>query len=218
MIGAQDLGGAMGFGPVTPEPETPVFHADWEKRAFALVMAAGFLGRWTIDGGRHARESLPASVYFTSSYYKIWFEALRRCLVASGLVAAGEIDASHPSAPAVPVGPLRSGADIAPMLAKGFPYDRPVAAPARFRLGDRLRTKLMYTTGHTRLPRYAFGKPCVVEAVRGSFVFPDVAAAGGGDAPQWLYTVRFAARDLWGEAATGESVCVDAWESYLEPA
>ena len=39
-----------------------------------------------------------------------------------------------------------------------------------------------------------------------------------GENPQWLYTVRFNARDLWGpDADPNLSVSVDAWEPYLEP-
>ncbi|MGB7829866.1 MAG: nitrile hydratase subunit beta, partial [Pseudolabrys sp.] len=41
MNGAQDMGGKPGFGPVNPEPNEPVFHAEWEKRAFALTLAMG---------------------------------------------------------------------------------------------------------------------------------------------------------------------------------
>ncbi len=77
----------------------------------------------------------------------------------------------------------------------------------------------MNPKGHTRLPRYARGKTGVVEAVRGAFVFPDTSAHGQGEAPQWLYTVRFAARELWGaDAEPNASVTIDAFEPYLERA
>ena len=73
--------------------------------------------------------------------------------------------------------------------------------------------------GHTRLPRYARGKKGVIESVRGVFVFPDTNAHGGGEQPQWVYTVLFEARELWGdEADATHSVSLDAWESYLERA
>src|SRR5439155_1039419 len=58
MNGIHDLGGMHGFGPVDPEPNEPVFHHDWERRAFALNLAAGFLGRWNIDMGRYARDKV----------------------------------------------------------------------------------------------------------------------------------------------------------------
>jgi nitrile hydratase len=51
----------------------------------------------------------------------------------------------------------------------------------------------------------------------GAHVFPDANAHGLGEQPRHLYTVRFAARELWGEAANPrDSVCLDLWEAYLE--
>ena len=74
-------------------------------------------------------------------------------------------------------------------------------------------------TTHTRLPRYARGKVGVVEAARGTFVFPDANAHGRGEDPRWLYTVRFTGRELWGEDAEAAlAVSIDAWEPYLDAA
>ena len=42
MNGAHDMGGMHGFGPVVAERNEPVFHAEWEKRVFALTL--GFAG------------------------------------------------------------------------------------------------------------------------------------------------------------------------------
>ncbi len=82
-----------------------------------------------------------------------------------------------------------------------------------------MRTKNFNPTGHTRLPRYARGKIGVVDAVREGFVFPDSNAHGGGENPQWVYTVVFDAAEIWGEGADPTlTVSIDAWESYLEPA
>ena len=70
---------------------------------------------------------------------------------------------------------------------------------------------------HTRLPRYARAKAGVIEAVQGSFVFPDDNAHGKGENPQWLYTVAFEGAEIWGEGADPTlTVSIDAWESYLE--
>ncbi|MFD0935851.1 nitrile hydratase subunit beta, partial [Methylobacterium trifolii] len=91
MNGAQDLGGAHGFGPVVPEADEPVFHADWEKRVFAIAMAMGFTGTWSLDASRAARESLPPAEYLSASYYRIWLEALERQLAAHGLASPDEI-------------------------------------------------------------------------------------------------------------------------------
>jgi hypothetical protein len=82
-----------------------------------------------------------------------------------------------------------------------------------------VRTRNIHPRGHTRLPRYARGKLGQIERCHGAHVFPDTNAHGLGEQPQPLYTVRFAARELWGDAAEGrQSVSLDLWESYLEPA
>jgi nitrile hydratase beta subunit len=216
--GAADLGGMMGFGPVLPEPEEQRFHADWERRALALTLAVGALGRWSIDASRHARESLPPPEYLTSSYFAIWTRALEALLVESGLVGTDELAQGRARRPGPPVPAAPGPAEMAGMLAAGTPYDRPVDAPARFAVGDRVRTRTMHPTGHTRLPRYARGKVGVVERVHGAHVLPDSNAHRAGERPQWLYGVRFAARELWGEDADPTlSVAIDAWEGYLEP-
>lgn len=220
MNGPHDLGGAMGFGPVAPEPDEPVFHAGWERRALALTLAAGALGAWSIDESRHARESLPPADYLRASYYEIWIRALEALLVRHGFVTAGELAEGRSNAPGVtPERLLRSG-DVAAVLARGSPCDRaPGAAAPAHAPGDRVRTVVIHPKGHTRLPRYARGKRGRVEAVQGFHVFPDANAHGLGEAPQWLYTIVFAARELWGR--DGDPACtvsIDAWESYLEPA
>jgi nitrile hydratase subunit beta len=77
----------------------------------------------------------------------------------------------------------------------------------------------MHPSGHTRLPRYARGKRGVIDTRRGCHVFPDTSAHGLGDQPQHVYSVRFDSRELWGEVAEpGQSVYLDLWESYLQPA
>jgi hypothetical protein len=59
----------------------------------------------------------------------------------------------------------------------------------------------------------------VVERVHGCHVYPDTSATGAGDNPQWLYTVRFDNRELWGpDADPTVKVSIDAFEPYLDPA
>jgi len=79
-----DMGGMQGFGPVEPEPNEPVFHADWGRRVLALQRAMGATGLWTIDGGRASLENLPPLAYLDASYYKRWFLGLERRVVAHG--------------------------------------------------------------------------------------------------------------------------------------
>jgi nitrile hydratase len=218
MNGPQDLGGQMGFGPVRPEPEEPIFHAGWEARALGLTLCAGALGRWTLDESRHARESLLPATYYGASYYEIWTRALEALLLRHGLVSEAEL-AAGTAAPSPPH-PRRLTADaVQRALARGGPCDRALATPPRFTVGDRVRARNMHPRGHTRLPRYVRGHVGTIEADHGGFVFPDINAHGLGEAPQRLYTVVFDGRELWGDdAETGITVSVDAWETYLDPA
>lgn len=206
------------FGPVLPEAGEPTFHAEWERRVFALAVAMGASGKWNIDTSRAARESMPPAQYLASSYYEIWFAGLTRLLLASGLVSAEELGSGRVMAPAV-AGVNRLSADkVASALAGARGFTREIAVPARFKTGDAVTTLEMNPRGHTRLPRYCRGKTGVVVAWHGAHVFPDSNAAGRGESPCHLYGVRFEARELWGPDTTAASVSVDCWEPYLEPA
>jgi hypothetical protein len=79
-----------------------------------------------------------------------------------------------------------------------------------------VRTRIMNPTTHTRLPRYCRGKRGTITHLHGAHVFPDANVRGQGEAPQWLYTVRFEASELWGADTTATAVHVDCWEPYLE--
>ncbi len=219
MNGAQDLGGQMGFGPVRPETDEPIFHAEWEKRVLAINVAAGAMGAWTIDGIRAARESLPPAQYLSSSYYEIWLAGLNRMLVEQGFVTPEELEQGRPLAPAKTPKRVLEGDEVASVLRRGFPYEREAEAPARFAVGDAVRTRVMHPQHHTRLPRYARGKQGVIERITGCHVFPDTGAQGLPETAQWLYTVVFTGPELWGSDADPTStVSIEAWESYLEPA
>ncbi|MCW2649037.1 MAG: nitrile hydratase subunit beta [Mycobacterium sp.] len=218
MNGAQDMGGQMGFGPVQEEPDEPLFHADWEKRAFGLNLAMGATGTWSLDASRHARESLPPAEYLSSSYYEIWAKGLEKMVLQTGLVTQEELDSGRSLAPGKPVKGVLTPENVPRTLTVGEPSERPATTPARFAVDDRVVTRNMHPQGHTRLPRYARAKRGIIERVHGSHVFADSNALGQGAAPQWLYTVRFTGAELWGEDADPTlTTSIDAWESYLEP-
>ena len=93
MNGAHDMGGMDGFGPVEREADAPVFHAEWERRAFALTVAMGFYGLWNIDISRYARENRDPLGYLRDSYYERWLYGLESLLEQNGLVTPEEIAA-----------------------------------------------------------------------------------------------------------------------------
>lgn len=91
MNSAHDLGGMQGFEPIAPEVDEPVFHAEWEKRAFAITVACGFGGEWNIDMARYARESLHPSLYLRTTYYEKWLLGLEKLLIERDIVSEEEI-------------------------------------------------------------------------------------------------------------------------------
>jgi nitrile hydratase len=217
MNGAQDMGGQMGFGPVVPEPDEPPFHAEWEKRALAVTLACGAMGHWSIDASRHARETLPPLDYLSSSYYEIWIKALEKLLGSEGFVSGDELRAGRALTPPRTPNRVLHADEVAAALARGSPSERPATAPARFAVGDRVRTANDHPAGHTRVPRYARGRLGRIEQVHGVHVFPGSSAHGLGEQPQWLYTVAFDGGELWGRAADPRlTVSIDAWESALQ--
>ena len=218
MDGIHDMGGMHGFGKVEPEPNEPVFHAAWEGRSLALNRAMGAIGAWTIDEGRAGIEELPPDVYLTRSYYGKWTLRLWNMVVARGFADADELAAGQALRPAKPTKRKFGIAEVPLTLNRGS-FGRPAPAPARFAVGDRVRTRNIHPATHTRLPRYARGRTGIIEAIRGCHVFPDSTAIGAGENPQWLYTVRFDGRELWGEATDPTlSVSIEAFEPYLEAA
>jgi nitrile hydratase len=212
--GIHDMGGMHGFGPVVVERDEPVFHAPWERRVLGMVYQVVGFGWASIDAFRHGIERMDPAAYLRDGYYGRWLSSLERVLQDAGVLAAGEVAArlAGRPAPATSRPPARS-----PTPTAGFV--RTVAATPRFATGDAVRARNVHPAGHTRLPRYVRAKRGIVTRAHAAFVFPDANAHGAGEHPQYLYTVRFAAEELWGpQADAGFAVHVDLFEPYLEPA
>lgn len=209
MNGGQDLGGVMGFGPVIEEPDEPYFHEKWEARVLGLTLAMGALGLWNIDKGRHARENRPPSEYLNWSYYRIWLAGLEALIEQCNLLE------EMATAETKNVKPMKANM-VQATLSKGGPSDRRAQAPAKYKVGDSITTRNINPTHHTRLPRYLRGHVGEVVIVHGAHVFPDFSAHDKGENPQWLYTIRFKATDLWGEDKNAnDHVHADLWEPYF---
>ena len=220
MNGVHDLGGMHGFARVSAEPESaePVFHAEWERRIFGLLLAAGALRKWNIDMVRFARERQDPVDYLRRSYYESWLAGLEKLLVETGLVTADELATGKAAGLAEEdLRKQRLGAEqVAAVLARGTPATLPAETPPRFRVGDRVRARNRHPLGHTREPRYLRGRAGVIHAYHGAHAFPDLSAEGVR-VGRHLYCVCFEASELWGENANGNSaVYVDLWEDYLE--
>ncbi len=217
MFGPHDLGGKQGLGPIDPESEStePVFHAQWEQRVFALTLATGMLGRWNIDESRFARERQHPVDYLQNSYYENWLAGLQTLLVEKGLISHEELGSRQGAAETVDDS-LRvpDEATAAKLLRGGGPTLLPAEQEPAFAQGARVRVLKRYTSGHSRAPGYAQGAVGSIARQWGSHIFPDANAAGSRRG-EHLYSVRFSAASLWGEAEDVD-VFIDLWEPYLE--
>ncbi len=228
MNGIHDMGGMQGAGPIAPEHDEPVFHEQWEKEVFAMQIAASGQGLYSGAEFRHAIERMNWVHYLESSYYEHWLTAIETLLREKGIISSEELEArvkqvkEHPEA--IANFPPSNGSDqlasrLEKMVRQGGSTRRETGTAPHFKPGDKVVVRNIHPGGHTRLPRYIRGKRGAIEKVHGSFNLPDANAHGRGKNPESVYTVRFDAREVWGEqAAFRDSIYLDLWESYVEPA
>jgi nitrile hydratase beta subunit len=219
MNGVHDLGGMHGMGAIKEDKHEPVFHAAWEGRAYGITRAMGGWRLWNLDATRFQRELIAPVDYFRLGYYERWIAGLEELMLRNNLVTPAELESGRPDEGAAVRTPTFTADKVPAFIAKGVPARRDVPAAASFRVGQRVRARNMNPTGHTRLPRYARGKVGTVDRDHGVFVFPDTNAHFLGEKAQHVYSVRFDARELWGEQASRrDSVYLDMWDDYLAPA
>lgn len=224
MNGIHDMGGMHGFGPIPREANEPVFHAGWERRIFAIALAAFARRIFNVDEFRRAIEQIPPADYLHSSYYERWMRAFIALLQEKNIANADEIEAALRR-------PARGGADENPHSTRRPSAEEPPTStgaarlrdhrrvPARFKAGDRVIARNLNFEHHTRLPRYARGRRGVIRRDWGVFILPDSHAHGGAIDLCHCYSVEFDSRELWGdEHHAGESVLLDLWEPYLQSA
>ena len=219
MNGVHDMGGMQDMGAVQREKNEPVFHQRWEGRVWGMMWLGSAWGKWNLDAMRHAIERIPPADYLRMSYYEKWLAALVDLVTGRGLVTSAELESGKPAAGSAKATPPVKAEGVPALIARGNPVKRDVAVAARFQVGQRVRGRNINPVTHTRLPRYARGKIGTVERDHGVFLFADSNAHFQGEKPQHLYSVRFAARELWGEQAPArDAVYVNLWDDHLEPA
>jgi len=216
MNGVHDMGGMQDMGKVSLEKNEPVFHDTWEGRVYALNRAAAAGGKWNLDASRYEIELIQPAEYLRMSYYERWYARLVELLIKRQMVTRAEIQSGQPAPGSPKTTPVMKGGEIA-VLAPANP-ERPAAeVAARFAVGQRVRARNIHPVHHTRLPRYARGKQGVIVRHHGIFIFPDTNAHSEGENPQHVYSVRFAATELWGShASSRDAIHLDLWDEYLE--
>jgi nitrile hydratase beta subunit len=219
MNGVHDMGGQQGMGPVQPEKNEPVFHADWEGRVYAITRALRAWRKWSLDTDRHALELLPAVDYLRMTYYERWLTRLEAHVVQYGLVTKNELATGRAATGSDRATAPFTVATSARWMSRGIASSDDPAVRPLFTVGQRVRARNMHPVGHTRLPRYVRGKAGIITRDHGVYIFPDTNAHFRGEKRQHVYSVRFAAQELWGaEVSTRDSVQIDMWDDYLERA
>jgi nitrile hydratase len=215
-----DLGGTDGWGAVhPPDINEPVFPEPWHGRTFALTLAANQLVGGNLDAFRYALERLDRSAYLDEGYYGRWFNGAELLLVDATLLAPAAVEArarnlrgEHVEEPPIPP---RVDRDYRRAADGSF---RALDVAPVFAVGQRVRAKNATAARHTRLARYARGHTGVITIVEPASVFPDTSAVYEGENPQYVYTVEFDSRELWGADAEAFTVTMEMFESYLEDA
>jgi len=202
MDGVHDLGGCQGFGKVKFVLGAPAFHADWEKRVFALRSMAARLGLYNFDEYRHAVERMDPRHYFSASYYERAITGIATLLVEKGVTTTAELE----------------------NVAGGkFPLCHPSAAGrtnalgrSAFQRGEQVRVRPDFVPGHIRIPGYIRGKVGVIMSEGPLTPFPDAEAHGVESAEEPTYDVRFRSEELWPNGAEAAVIHVAVFQSYLE--
>ena len=219
MNGVHDMGGMHGMGPIRPDKDELPFHGAWEGRVHALNRAMRALRLWNLDADRFALESLPPAEYLRMSYYERWFTRLERQVVQYGLVTPEEMQSGKAAPGSAKATPAMTVAMAPRFLSRGVPSSKDPSVAPLFNVGQQVRARNLNPAGHTRLPRYARGKLGRIDRDHGVYSFPDTDAHGLGEKRQHVYSVRFTARELWGESASPrDSVYIDMWDDYLDRA
>jgi nitrile hydratase beta subunit len=217
--GVHDMGGQHGMGPVQHDKHEPVFHATWEGRVYALTRALRAWNRWNSDTDRYELEVMPPVDYLRMSYYERWLRRLEVQVVKYGFVTQEELRAGTPAVDSTKATPPLTLATSAGWVNRGVASSHDPDVQPSFEVGQRVRARNLNPTGHTRLPRYARGKSGVVARDHGVYLLPDSNAHARGEKRQHVYSVRFTARELWGDdAPPRDSVHLDMWDDYLERA
>jgi nitrile hydratase beta subunit len=225
--GVHDLGGTDGLGPVVVEQDEPVWHADWEKVAFALFPTNFVKGHFNVDMFRYGIEQMHPADYLTSPYYEHWVHAVEHYTSRAGVIDPAELDRrtrhylEHPDEPLPEHEQQPELVTLMEAVVRhGGSARRESPATPKFAVGDRVRVAADHPLEHTRRARYIRGRTGVIESVHDAFIYPDSAGNGRGEDPQPVYTVRFEATELWGPqvAEPNSFVYFDAWEPYLQSA
>lgn len=214
MDGVHDLGGKQGFGPIDVEGGDAQFHHDWERRMWGMARA-GILSNLTIDWFRHGLERMIPADYLSKAYFDKWCANYMMIYVDNEQATMDEVLAGKMDKPEPAAAPKTLSELLEAQKGGHISFEIPIEAPPAYAVGDTVTTKRIMPVNHTRLPAYARNARGTIIAHHGSHALPD-AGALGDHVGEHLYTVSFAATELWGdEADPRDTVMLELWESYF---
>jgi nitrile hydratase subunit beta len=223
MDGVHDLGGRHGLGAINPEENEPVFHSDWERSVLAMFPAMAMAGAFNLDQFRSGMEQIPPAEYLSATYYEHWLHSLIHYGTRAGIIDPQDLERrtqhylTHPGEAAPKSAKPDMVERLRQLIPNGDDYRRETEREAKYEVGDTVRVLPDVSTTHTRRAGYVRGRVGEIVAAHGDYVYPDSNALGSGEDPHHLYTVRFSARELWGDepGAVNSVVHIDLWEPYL---
>ncbi len=216
MDGVHDLGGMQGFGPIPVESGDADFRhiEEWEKRMWGLArsnLAPGI----TIDWFRHCIERMEPADYLDYAYFNKWCANYFVLMLDNGTITTDEIRRGHVEVPDQIAAVQTLGDVLESTRRSNASFEMEPSTESLFAVGQRVETNRFAHASHTRLPRYARGVSGTIIAHHGAHALPD-RGAEGIEQGEHLYTVAFAATDLWGgDADPRDDVTLDLWESYF---
>lgn len=217
MNSIHDMGGMHGFGSVATDDDEP-FHHEWEETFHAVTRVLGVHGIYTGDENRHMRERLAPAEYLRAGYYEQRLLPAEWILIEAGILEEGDVDARMESPEAVPE---RTDPELVDRARESITSnssfhcgdDEPAFEP-----GEDVVVRNIHPDGHTRCPRYVRRAQGVIDAYHGSQRFPDE-SIDGEPVGRPLYSVRFDAREIWGDDHSDrDSLVLQLWEPYLRSA
>jgi nitrile hydratase subunit beta len=197
--GLHDLGGKQGFGRVK-YPSAP-HNESWRPLVRALQAFAIETHICNMDEFRHAIERMTPRHYISAPYFERHLTAIATLLIEKGIATLEEleslVDGEFPLS-----GPLGPGR---------LPF-----APQSFAIGETVRVKNEFVSGHVRVPAYIRGKTGTIVHVSTPTPFPDAAGHNMQAEMEPTYDVRFRASDLWPDTSDEALNHVAVFQSYLE--
>jgi nitrile hydratase subunit beta len=220
-----DMGGQHNYGPIAPKENDYQWKEDWEIRTMAFNITSMIQGFYNLDECRHSIERIPPHLYLTLGYYEKILYMVKTCLIENNILSEEEIqqraseilEGKYKYNPAsLENEPKEFGDEMLESIVAGGPTIRSETREPLYSVGDKVQTKNMHPTTHTRLPQYARGKKGTIINYLGFHVYADDHAHGKGEAPQPLYTVKFEFSEIWGlSGKQNQYVYLEMYEAYL---